>query len=111
MWEKYPESPWAEKAELQFANTRYAEGVKRSGKSKNDVFQETIKLFEAFEKKYPASPFIPDAKFGTALCLEEMDRLEDAYAIYETLQTTYPSPQVIEIKLVRIQERRKQKKQ
>jgi TolA-binding protein len=68
-----------------------------------------MEAFTRFMKRYPQSTLIPDAKFGIASCLEEMDQLDAAYHAFEELRSTYPSPNVIEVKLVRIRERKDQR--
>jgi TolA-binding protein len=66
--------------------------------------------FTAFIKDHPKSSLAEDAKFGVANCLEELDQLDAAYRHYEALLNTYPSPNVIRIKMTRIRERNAQKK-
>ena len=71
-----------------------------------ESYQEATEAYQAFIKKYPQSTLVPQARFGIASCLEELDQLDAAYQAYEALKDTYPSRNVIEIKLARIRERR-----
>jgi TolA-binding protein len=102
----YPQSPWAEKAAFEIGVSYYTRGEKNAG---GEFYQDAINAYQAFLKSYPKSELVPEAKFGIASCLEEMDQLDAAYQAYEALKPTYPSPKVIEIKLVRIRERKAQR--
>lgn len=111
----YANSPYAERAMYEIGMTYFTRGEQHPNqphKSKftnNDSYQDAIDAFERFLKKYPESKWAPQAKFGIASCLEEMDQLDAAYNAYEALKYTYPSPNVITIKLVRIRERKAQR--
>lgn len=101
----YPHTDWAEKSAFEIG-VSYSTRGERSGK---DSYQDAIDAYQDFLKKYPKSELVPEAKFGIANSLEEMDQLDAAYHAYEELRSTYPSPKVIEIKLVRIRERKAQR--
>jgi TolA-binding protein len=111
--EKYPTSPFAEQASYEMGVALYTRGEQSSDShgaaNSNQSYQEAIRTFESFIKKYPTSKLIPQAKFGIASCLEELDDLDGAYHAYEALKSTYPSPNVITVKLVRIRERKAQR--
>ncbi len=66
--------------------------------------------FEDFIKKYPQSKKTVEARFGIANCLEEMEQFAEAQALYEQVRDQYPSPNVVKIRLIRLQERLSQKK-
>jgi TolA-binding protein len=102
----YPQTPWAEKAAFEIGVSYYTRSERNAG---SESYQDAIDAYESFLKAYPKSEFVPEAKFGIASCLEEMDQLDAAYQAYEALRSTYPSPKVIEIKLVRIRERKAQR--
>jgi TolA-binding protein len=112
---KYPNSPYAEQASYETGVAYYTRGEQLidghspSGTGSNQSYKDAIHAYEEFIKKYPASKLIPQAKFGIASCLEEMDDLDGAYRAYEALKSTYPSPNVIKVKLVRIRERKAQR--
>ncbi len=125
----YPDSGYAERAMYEIGTTYFTRGeqhpdpaaeaspapgtardtAKASRFSPNESYQDAIDAFERFLKKYPKSEWASQAKFGIASCLEEMDQLDAAYNAYEALKYTYPSPNVITIKLVRIRERKAQR--
>jgi len=107
----HPKSTWAERAMYEVGVTYFTRGEQRpQGQAKGmESYRAAIQAHEAFLKKYPQSELIPLAKFGIASCLEEMDQLDEAYEAYEELRKTYPSPNVIEVKLVRIRERKAQR--
>jgi len=107
----YPKSIWAEKAAYEVGVTYFTRGEQRPDEKGpgTEAYQDAIDAYEDFIKKYPKSQWIPLAQFGIASCLEEMDQLDAAYQGYAALKDTYPSPKVIEIKLVRIKERKVQR--
>jgi TolA-binding protein len=100
----YPSSAYAERAMYELGTTYFTEAEQHS-----DKYQDAIDAYERFLKKYPKSEWASQAQFGVASCLEEMDQLDAAYNAYEALKYTYPSPNVITIKLVRIRERKAQR--
>jgi len=106
---KYPTSIWAERGSFEIGATYFTRGEQQpDGKSKgldNEVYQVAMRAYENFERKYPKSELLPQARFGIAACLEELDQLDDAYSAYAALKKKYPSPNVIEVKLIRIRER------
>ncbi len=111
--EKYPSSSLVEQSLYEVGVAHYTRGEQstdgRNAASSNQSYQEAIRSFESFIKKYPSSKLVPQAKFGIASCLEELDDLDGAYRAYEALRSTYPSPNVITVKLVRIRERKAQR--
>ena len=108
---KYSQSPWAEKASFEMALADFTRGEQRPGGKGPGMesYQLSMDEYGAFIKKYPQSELIPNARFGIAACLEELDQLDAAYNAYAALRLTYPSHNVIEIKLARIRERRAQR--
>ena len=74
-----------------------------------EAYQEAIDAYQKFLKAHPGSALAPEAQFGIASCLKELDQLDAAYHQYEALRGTYPSPKVIEVKLARIRERKMQR--
>jgi TolA-binding protein len=111
--EKFPTSPLAEQASYEMGVALYTRGEQsvdgRAAATTAQSYQQAMKMFEGFIKKYPTSKLVPQAKFGIASCLEELDDLDGAYKAYEALKSTYPSPNVITVKLVRIRERKAQR--
>ncbi len=104
---KYPKSSWAEKAYFEKGMTYFTRGEKQSDVrgSPGQDFQLAIQSYQRFIQLYPKSEFTSEARFGIASCYEELDQLDEAYSIYSELRKSYPAPNVIEIKLIRIRER------
>lgn len=104
----FPNTSWAEQASYEIGVTYYTRGEQSSG-GHTGSYSEAIGAYKEFLKKYPNSPWVPQVKFGIASCLEELDDLDNAYRAYEELKTTYPSPNVIAVKLIRLRERKTQR--
>lgn len=104
----YPSSSYAEKAAFELGSTYFIRGEQLQ-ENGTESYQKAMAAYQLFLRKYPSSGLTPQAKFGIASCLEEMDQLDRAYQAYEELKSTYPSPQVIQIKLARIKERKAQR--
>jgi tetratricopeptide (TPR) repeat protein len=51
-----------------------------------------------------------EAQFGMAVVLEEMDRLDEAVSIYEAIEAEYEVPNVVKIRINKINERSQRKK-
>ncbi len=93
----FPRSHLAEKAMYEIGVTYLARGL--------DSYDLAKSSFEKFMMRYPRSSLVTEAKFGIASCLEELDLLGDAYKAFAALKGSYLSPDVIEVKLNRIQQR------
>jgi TolA-binding protein len=114
---KFSNTGWAEKASFEIGVTYFTRGEQKNGnrpkgserEKGTDPYQEATDAYQRFIKNYPESPLVPQARFGIASCLEERDQLDAAYRAYESLKATYPSPNVIAIKLARIRERQAQR--
>jgi TolA-binding protein len=108
---KFPQSPLAEDAAYEIGLTQFTRGEQHPGGAGPGMgsYQTAIESYQRFIKKYPASPRTPEARFGIASCLEELDQIDAAYLIYQSLLSTYPAPKVIQIKLVRLRERKAQR--
>lgn len=109
--QKYPGSQYAEKALFETGITLYTRGgsTPRNRSGGPDYYQQAIDEYEKFIKAYPSSDLVSQARFGIANCLEDMDLLDQAYQAYLALRGKYLSPNVIEIKLARIKERKSQR--
>jgi TolA-binding protein len=100
---KYPGTTWAEKAAFEIGMTLFTQADDEGGGSS---FTAVIQAFEAFTRRYPNSTSVPHAQFWIAASLEELERLDEAYARFEALKAQHPEPHLVEVKLKRIQERR-----
>jgi TolA-binding protein len=107
---QYPSSPWSEKGQMEIGQTLLTQGEQSGGRTiAAETYRSAMAAFQSFIQKYPNSTQIPEAQFGVASCLEELDQLDAAYQAYEALRGKYPSKNVIEIKLARIRERKAQR--
>jgi TolA-binding protein len=70
-----------------------------------EVYREAIRQFEAFISKYPNSKRIAEARFGIASALEELDQLAQALEVFQGIESVYPVPQTVKIKIYRLKER------
>ncbi len=106
----FKDSPWAEKASFELGETELTRGEQTGNHgASGEIYRKSMADFESFVAKYPKSSLLPQAQFGIASCLEELDQLDAAYQAYEALLKTYPSKNVVEIKLARIRERKAQR--
>ena len=105
---EHPGSRYSEKARFEVGVTYFTQGEKGQEKGAQ-AFQQAIEAYQQFIKLFPKSELVPQARFGVASCFEEMGQLDAAYHAYEELQSSYPAPKVIQIKLARIRERRAQR--
>lgn len=104
---EYPFTSWAEKAAFETGATYFTRGEQGS-RYKNkiaDGYSAALHAYERFLGQYPKSTLVSSAQFGVASCLEELNQLEEAFKAFSKLRKSYPSPNVVEIKLSRIQER------
>lgn len=105
---KFPRTQWALQARYEWGITLYTQAAKLSGSEAVALYQQAVKNFREISARYPTHPLAALSLFGEASCLEELGNLKEAKSRYEAIQTSYPSPSVIQIKLKRIEERMKQ---
>ncbi len=108
----YPGTPLAERSAYELGMT-YLTRASQQTEERTSLaasYQEALDVFQAFLRKYPKSRWAVEARFGIANCLEEMDQLEAAYRAFEELKAAYPSPAVVETRMIRIRERLLQRK-
>lgn len=103
----FPQSPQAERAsyEVGFTLLTRAAIPTQERSAQLESYQEAIDAFENFIRRYPKSDRAVLARFGVASALEETDQLSAALQTYISLRGKYPSPEVIETKIRRIQGR------
>lgn len=82
------------------------------GDSEKNGFQNAIIAYTKAETeiKNPKSTLYLEAEFGIASSMEELDQLEQAFSKFKTLEEKYPSPNVIKVKLLRLEARLKKKR-
>lgn len=108
---RFPATLQGEKSAYEIGLSHYTRGEHNPGGQgpAAESYQEAMDAYQSFIRAYPKSVWVPEAKFGIASCLEELDQLDAAYHQFESLLQTYPSPKVIRIKLTRIRERQSQR--
>lgn len=108
---RFPDSSWAEQASFEIGSTYFTQGAKQPEGKSSATYQRAMEAYEKFMREYPKSTWVVQARFGIASCLEELDRVEEALSLFSALEKSYPSPNVIQIKKIRIKERMAQKNQ
>lgn len=101
----YPKSPYTEKSEFDLAHSWYA-----LGETDRQAYGKALKIFEALKEQTKDHTLHVEAIFGEASTREEMDQLEEAYSLFESIQNDYPAPNVIKIRMVRLNERKNKKR-
>ncbi len=105
--EKRPMDAWTRKAAYEIGNVYVTAGEQRLGDG--GAYRQAIQAFKDFVDRHPTAPEAPEALLGMALAYEELDQLELAIETLEKARSGYPVPQVIDIKLARIQKRQSKK--
>lgn len=105
--QRFPGTDQAQRALYEVGVAYYTGGEQEPGGygASMEVYEDAIKAYQEFIRTYPRSALVAQARFGIATCFEEMDQLEKARDEYLALQSIYPSPKVIKIKLIRIEQR------
>ena len=103
----YPSSAFSNKAEFDLAHCWYA-----LGEAEKQAYAKALHLFQDLKSKTDRKdPLMQvEAIFGEASTLEEMDELEEAYQLFKSIEKTYPAPNVIKIRMVRLEERKNKKR-
>jgi TolA-binding protein len=76
----YPDSIWAEKASLEYADIFYIK--------ENYITAE--KKYDNFRTNFPDSPYIPYCLFQLAICQERSNKKADAFNNYKEIWLNYP---------------------
>ena len=105
--QKYPHSALYLRAKLDLGEAWYA-----IGDSDKTSFPKAIKLFQEIEATTKGTDpgVYAEAVFGEASAREELDQLEEAHKLYESLEKTYPAPNVVKVRMLRLEERMKKKR-
>ena len=93
---EFPHSSYAEESLYQIGNSYYTKGE----------YELAVEAFEEDLVRFPKGKYSLFAQFGIAVCYEELDQLDEAYAIYKRIKDVYPSKNIVELKLKRVQDRR-----
>lgn len=104
---KHPKGPYFDRAEFDLANAWYA-----LGDTDKQAYQKALKLFQdlsvRMENKNHA--LYVESIFGQASTLEEIDQLDEAYRLLQKIEDDYPAPNVIKIRMISIEDRKKKKR-
>lgn len=92
---KFPNGKYAKKSDLEIGNVLNA-----AGRCK-DAIKQYEKVIQSGEREQASL-----AAFGEANCYEELDDLDKAYEILQSIKSSYPTPGVIELKLQKIKRRK-----
>ncbi len=95
--EYYPDSPLAERASVQIADSYYVQ----------DKIVEALRAYEEALKRFPEGEFRTRIQFRMANCLEESGRLREARKLYRELLETYENPEAVRIRLSSVENRLK----
>lgn len=110
---RFPQSRWAVDAEFERGVVLFTQGRERAQQSATGTVKapclQAIAEFQGFMTRHPQSPKRIEAEFNIAQCREELDQTEQAYADYLSLLPRYPRPEIVQVKIGRIAERRHQK--
>ena len=105
---KYPKSPQAERAAYEIGVSYFTGGEQKfgaEGEAGIDAFQSAITAFQSFLKAYPTSALRDDAKLMIANCYEELDQLPDAYQVLKEIETVHSAPELVRLRMRRIEQR------
>jgi tetratricopeptide (TPR) repeat protein len=102
-----PHTRWVIKATYEIGNVWVTAGEQRFGDS--SAYRQAIESFQNYLLLFPEGEQRGEAYLGLSLAYEELDQLDRAVESLEKARAHYPAPQVIDIKLARIQERRKRR--
>ncbi|KMP10845.1 hypothetical protein UR09_05060 [Candidatus Nitromaritima sp. SCGC AAA799-A02] len=98
--EKYPKSPWAEESQFKTLEILYT--LNRC--------PEVREHYDDFLEGYPGSKYRNEMKFVVASCLEEEEKVEEAFAMFQSLGENYTYPALLKMKLEGIEKRIKKKR-
>jgi TolA-binding protein len=104
---QYPKSPLLDRAQFDLANAWYA-----LGDSDKSAYAKALKLFQdlATKTEQKNHSLYVESLFGEASTLEEIDQFDEAFTILKKIENDYPAPNVIKIRMLSIEERKKKKR-
>jgi len=73
--------------------------------SRREYYRRALSAFEQTRTRFPKSKAAQEAGLGVATIYEELGQWQDALTALAPLESTYPVPQVIKIRMIRIRER------
>lgn len=104
---RYPKGDLALKTKLDLAQNWYTIGdVEKQAYLKSlDYYKQVSNETRTRDRKK-----FMEAQFGMAVVMEEMDRLDEAVSIYQSIESEYEVPNIVKIRIQKINERSQRKK-
>lgn len=104
---KFPKGDLALKAKLDLAQNWFTIGdVEKQAYNKSlDYYKQVSEETRTRDRKK-----FMEAQFGMAVVLEEMDRSDEAISIYKSIENEYEVPNIVKIRIQKINERFQRKK-
>lgn len=105
--EKYPTGDLALKSKLDLAQNWFT-----LGDVDKQAYAKSLELYKKVsdETRTRDRKKFMEAQFGMAVVLEEMDRLDEAIDLYKSIESEYLVPNVVKVRIQKINERSKRKK-
>jgi len=104
---KFPNGELALKTKLDLAQNWFTIGdVEKQAYTKSLEFYKQV----SEETRTRDRKKFMEAQFGMAVVLEEMDRLDEAVDLYKSIESEYEVPNVVKIRIQKINERSRRKK-
>jgi TolA-binding protein len=102
----FPKSLFFDRAQFDLANALYA-----IGDSDRTAYPRADKLFQDLAERMSQKnhSLYVEALFGEASTLEEMDQLDEAHDLLKKIENDYPAPNVVQIRLKSVEDRKKKK--
>lgn len=105
---RFPKSSQAERAAYEIGVAYFTGGEQKfsaEGEAGIDAFQSAIRAFQTFLRQHPNSGLRDDAKLMMANCYEELDQLNDAYALLKEIEPIHTAKNLIRLRMRRIEQR------
>jgi tetratricopeptide (TPR) repeat protein len=103
----HPGSKWTTKVLFDLGSAWYA-----LGDSDKTAYSKAIKAYQDLKQlsRVRDHRLYVEAVFGEASTLEELDKLEEAFDLFKSIENDYPAPNVIQVRMIRLGERMKKKR-
>jgi TolA-binding protein len=102
----FPKSLFFDRAQYDLANALYA-----MGDSDRTAYVKANKLFHDLADRMAQKnhSLYVESIFGEASTFEEMDQLDEAYGLLKQIENDYPAPNVVQIRMKSVEDRKKKK--
>jgi tetratricopeptide (TPR) repeat protein len=104
---EYGDSSLVPKMKFDLANTWYA-----LGEIDKSAYAKALKAFQELSESTKATDhrLHVQSVFGEASTFEELDDFEKAYSLFGSIESDYPAPNVIKVRMHRLSERMRKKR-